>query len=349
LPNLPPGHPLDSARLAQWLDAVAPQLGTAAPEMNRLAGGSSGAVFRISRGDGAAVLRMPVWPPRADSAQGMAREAKVLGALGSTPAPHPRLLAYDADAAAVGLPVLLMEFVDGWLGSAPPPPPFASPAGRHALAFALIDAVAQVGLVDYEQVGLGDLGRPEGFLDRQVGRWLGQLEGYKTAYRHPGRDIPDLQYVADWLRANQPATQKLALIHSDIGFPNVMFANQPPPRVAAIIDWEIATLGDPLLDLGRAIYTFPGRKAGSGKGRMHDLSDMPTREDLAGRYAEVTGLDVAPLDYYCVLSAFKLACIIEFNYFRVATGQDSSEMAQSISSYVPEIIADAAAIARSAG
>lgn len=347
--SLPPGHPLDPASLAHWLDAVAPQLGSAAPELTRLAGGSSGAVFRISRGEGLAVLRMPVWPPRADSAHGMAREAKVLGALGSTPAPHPRLLAYEADAATVGLPVLLMEFVDGWLGSAPPPPPFANPTGRHALAFALIHAVAQVGLVDYEQVGLGGLGRPEGFLDRQVGRWLGQLEGYKTAYGHPGREIPDLHYVADWLRANRPATQKAALIHSDIGFPNVMFANNPPPHVAAIIDWEIATLGDPLLDLGRAIYTFPGRKVGSGKGRMHDLSDMPTREDLAERYADLTGLDVAALDYYCVLSAFKLACIIEFNYFRAATGQDGSEMARTLSSYVPEIIADAAAIARTAG
>lgn len=346
--GLPPDHPLQPERLTRWLHDVAPELGGSEAQLVRLTGGSSGAVFKATCGGASAVLRLPAWPARADSLQGMTREARILDALGDTSTPHARLLAFAGDDEAVGAPAVLMSFVEGWLGSEPPPAQLQGLDARRDMAFALVDAVAQIGLVDYQAVGLGDLGRPEGFLDRQVGRWLGQLENYRKTYDHPGRQIPDLAYVADWLGDNQPTTQRHGLIHSDVGFPNVMFAADAPMRVAAIIDWEIATLGDPLLDLGRAIFTLPGRRAGSGRGRLHDYADMPTREDLAERYAAVTGLDVAALDYYCVLSAFKLACIIEFNFFRVATGRDTGEMARTLADFVPEIIADAAVIARAA-
>jgi aminoglycoside phosphotransferase (APT) family kinase protein len=341
-------QPLDLQRFEALLTEVAPQLGTGKLTMKRLSGGISSAVFAISRGGDRAVMRMPTWPPRADSLKAMARESRILGALGGTDVPHPRLITYRPDEADVGVPFQLMEFIDGWLGSDPPPPPLAGKDKAANLAYALIDAVARVGMVDYKAVGLDGLGNPDGFLDRQVDRWLGHLESYRKAYNHPGRDIPGLQYTADWLRANQPTMQKASLIHSDASFPNVMFANDPPARVAAIIDWEIATLGDPLLDLGRAVYSLPGRHVGLGKSSRHDQSFMPTREDLAERYAEITGLDVSHLNYYCVLAAWKLGIIIEFNYFRMITGVDKGPLAIEMSNYIPEIIAQAEAMARGA-
>lgn len=342
-------QPLDAPRFEAWLATTIPGLGRGPLTMKRLSGGTSSAVFLVSCGEGRAVMRMPAWPPREDSLKAMAREARILQALGATDVPHPRLLAYRDDDIDAGVPFQVMEFIDGWLGSDEPPPRFASPEGKRSMAFALVDAVAGVGMVDYKAVGLDGLGKPEGFLDRQVDRWLSHLDGYRKTYDHPGRELPGLQYVADWLRANQPVMQKASLIHSDIGFPNVMFAHARPARVAAIIDWEIATLGDPLLDLGRALYTLPGRTVGTGKSRMHDNSEMPTREDLAERYAEISGLDVSHLDYYCVLAAFKLGCIIEFNYFRMVTGVDTSPLAAEVSAYIPEIIAQAEALARAAG
>jgi len=343
-------QPLDKAAFSQWLDRHAPQIGGAEVQLKRLSGGSSFGVFEVSRGAGHAVLRMPSWPPRPDALKAMGREAKILRALGQTDVPHPRLLGYEPDETAVGVSVTLLEFVDGWLGSSTPPPAFNQPGQRReGLAFALIDAIARLGKVDYKAVGLEDLGRPEGFLDRQVDRWQSHFENYKKTYDHPGRELPGRNYVADWLRANKPEMQKVSLVHLDCSFPNVMFANEPPARVKAIIDWEIATIGDPLLDLGRAVYALPGRRVGAGKNSMSDNSDMPTREDLAERYAELTGLDVSHLDYYCVLAAFKLAIIIEFNYYRVALGIDSSEVARQVSDYIPEIMAFAESVARSAG
>jgi aminoglycoside phosphotransferase (APT) family kinase protein len=339
-------QPLDKPRFVEWLAQNVPDLGAGDLRMKRLSGGISSAVFEITRGEGRAVLRMPAWPPREDSLKAMGRESSILQALGSTDVPHPRLIAYRGSSDDVGVPFQLMEFIDGWLGSSTPPAAFASRDGKRALAFAMIDAIARLGRVDYKALGLEGLGKPDKFLDRQVDRWLGNLANLRKTYDHPGRELPGLQYVADWLRANQPEMQKAALIHSDVGFPNVMFAYDPPARVAAIIDWEIATLGDPLLDLGRSVYALPGRHVGDGRGMMHDNSDMPTREDLAEHYAEISGLDVSHLDYYCVLAAFKLACIIEFNYFRVVTGVDNSPLAKQVSDYIPQIIAQAEAIAR---
>jgi len=342
-------QPLDTGRFKSWLTDHAPGLAQGELALKRLSGGISSAVYLVARGAGRAVLRMPTWPPREDSLKAIGRESRILKALGPTDVPHPRLIAYRADEADVGVPFQLMEFIDGWLGSEPPPPEFATKAAKRELAFALIEAVARVGMVDYRAVGLEDLGKPDGFLDRQVDRWLGHLEGYRRTYNHPGRDLPGLTYVADWLRANQPPTQKPALIHSDASFPNVMFNRTPPARVAAIIDWEIATLGDPLLDLGRAVYALPGRRVGSGITAMQDYSAMPTREDLAERYGEISGLDVSHLDYYCVLAAFKLACIIEFNYFRMVTGLEMTPLAAKTIDYIPQIVAQAEAIARAAG
>ncbi|MET0984654.1 MAG: phosphotransferase family protein [Steroidobacteraceae bacterium] len=342
--------PLDLPKLTAWLDARHPELGREPVVLERLSGGSSSSVFKLTRGAMPAVLRVPAWPPRADSLKAMGREARVLSALASTAVPHPRLLDYSGESDAIGVPFMLMSFVDGWLGSMQAPAPFDRPGpDRAALAYAMIDAVAELGQVDYKAIGLEDFGKPEQFLERQVDRWLKHIDSLRITENHPGRDIPGLHEVAAWLRANTPKMQRVSLIHSDVSFANVMFHHTAPARVAAIIDWEIATLGDPLLDLGRAVFPLPGKKVGSGKSRLLDFSDLPTREDLAQHYAKRTGLDVSHLDYYVVLSMFKLGAIIEFNYARMVNGRDSSGMAAEISEYILELFLEAKAVTESAG
>jgi aminoglycoside phosphotransferase (APT) family kinase protein len=340
---------MDEARLRSWLDRFLPELGNGPIKLTPLTGGSSSSVQKLTRDGCHAVIRVPAWPPRADSLKAMEREARVLKALGSTDVPHPTLLAYCGSDAEIGAPFMVMKFVDGWLGADAPPPPYDSdPEARRQLAFAMVDAVARLNQVDYRAAGLEDLGKPEGFLERQVDRWLGQRESYKRTENHPGREIPALDYVSDWLRAHTPPMSGVGLIHGDISFANILFGHGPPARVAAIIDWEITTLGDPLLDLGRALFPMPGREVGSGRNRMADYSGYPTREELAAYYTRSTGRCTENIDYYIVLSMFKLACIIEFNYARAATGRDRSDLALKISDYVLDIILDAKAIAQAA-
>jgi aminoglycoside phosphotransferase (APT) family kinase protein len=342
--------PMDQTRLLRLIDARFPTLGDGPLVLTALAGGSSSSVYRVTRGGKEAVLRLPAWPPRADSLKAMGREARVLGALAGSDVPHPRLLTYGAEETEIGVPFMLMEFVEGWLGAHSAPAAFSDDAGaQKELAFAMVDSVIALNRLDYLAAGLADFGKPDRFLERQVDRWLAQRESYKVTENHPGRAIPGLDYVADWLRANTPAMAGVGLIHGDISLANILFDMKRPARVAAIIDWEIATLGDPLLDLGRALFPMPGRRVGSGVNRMADYSGYPTREDLAEYYTASTGLSTDNINYYIVLSMFKLACIIEFNYARWITGRDRNELAGRISEYILDIIRDAKLIAQSTG
>ncbi|MGE3251384.1 MAG: phosphotransferase family protein [Hyphomonadaceae bacterium] len=342
---------IDSAAFAPWLSTHAPMLGDGSLTISRLTGGSSNTMALISRGDQRAVLRMPARPPRADSLKALEREARLLKALAGSNVPHPELIAYCSNADLLGAPFILMSFVDGWMNfdDAPAPAPFDRPGEpRRGLAFAMIDALATLRGLDYVAAGLSDFGKPEGFLTRQVPRYLKLIESYKESENHPGRDIPGMAYVTDWLQDNTPPMSAITLIHGDLGFPNILFERTPPPRVAAMIDWEVATIGDPLLDLGRTIFSFPGRRVGDGKSRFGDLSDYPTREDLAERYADRTGADISTIDYYCVLSMFKLAALIEWNYARAVNGRDSNGMAQKIADHVVDMIGVAERMARAA-
>jgi aminoglycoside phosphotransferase (APT) family kinase protein len=339
----------DESALCGWLDRIVPELGSGSLAVTRLAGGSSSTVLKVTRGGRDAVLRLPARPPRADSLKAMEREARILKSLGGTTVPHPRLIAYCPTDVEIGVPCLLMAFVDGWLGANAPPTPYDTDGcARRQLAYAMVDAVSSLSAVDFRAIGLTGLGKPEGFLGRQVDRWLGQIESYKVTEGHPGREIPGMDYVAEWLRRNTPPASGAGLIHGDISFANILFCHGSPARVAAIIDWEIATLGDPLLDLGRALFPMPGRHLGTGKNRMADYSGYPTREELAAYYTESTGRPTDNIDYYIVLAMFKLACIVEFNYARWATGRDRSELARQISAYVLDVIADARLIAQHA-
>ena len=175
--------------------------------------------------------------------------------------------------------------------------------------------------MDWRAAGLEGFGKPEGFLDRQVDRWLAHLDKIKF------RDLPGLDEAAAWLRVHTPAEFTPGIIHGDYQFANVMFSHGDEAKLAAIVDWEMATVGDPLLDLAWILMTWPNPDENRATGYV-DFSGMPSREQLLDYYSNASGLPVDAIDYYIVLARFKMACVLEAGYARyVQGGADNPKMA----------------------
>lgn len=347
---------VDVPRLQHWLDRHLPTFGDGPLACALLSGGSSNAVFRISRGGETLVLRRPPKVLRPDSKRIIAREARVLEALAGTDVPHPRFHAYCEDESVIGAPFYLMAMIEGWLGYAegrPDPAPFDAPEHKRQKAFALVDGIVRLARVDYLAVGLADFGRPEGFLERQVDRWASLLASYRESENYPGREIPGLAYAADWLRANIPNTAPTmsppGIIHGDYSFANALFRNEPPVCLAAMIDWELTTIGDPLLDLGWVLYAFRGRDETTPPAGYFDPQAYPYREELAEHYADGTGRDISHLTYYMVLAQYKLACILERHYARMLNGRQSRHYGEVMDKLVLRLGAKAGEMAKAAG
>lgn len=312
--------------LERWADQHLPSLGDGPLQATRLTGGSSNAVFRITRGGESAVLRRPPRTPRPDSERILGREARILSALNGTKVRAPHILAWCADRDVIGVSFYVMDHVDGWgfYGDGPLPPPYDDPAAdRSELAFELVRGLAELSRIDHCAVGLENFGRSENFLARQVERWLGQLASYRETEGYAGRPLPGLDYVTDWLKANIPETPRLGIIHGDYGFANTLFDKRQTGKLAAIIDWELSTIGDPLLDLGWTVYGF--RPADSGgvapPPELFDPAPFPPREDLIALYGELSGLPTDNVDYYIVLAQFKLATLLERKYAESLAGK----------------------------
>jgi aminoglycoside phosphotransferase (APT) family kinase protein len=186
----------------------------------------------------------------------------------------------------------------------------------------LIDALAGIHSFDWRTRGLADFGKPDGYLARQVPRWLGQLARYKT------RPLPEVDEAGRWLEAHVPEMQSPTVIHGDYKLDNVMFAPRLPVELVAVVDWEQSTIGDPLVDLGWVIglWIEPGERPSLAGASPFPLdADVPRRAELVARYADRAGRDVTNLGFYCVLGLFKLACVMEGSYarFRAGTSDDA--------------------------
>jgi len=335
-------------RLGQWLAGRFPDVAPGQANLAPLAGGTSGSVMLVRAGDWRAVLRTVAWPARPDSLNALQREARVLEALKGSAVPHPAFLAYCDDEGVIGAPFCLTGFVEGWMGSGNPPAGQGwTEEERHKTAYAMIEGLATLSNVDVAAVSLTDFGKPDNFLERQVDRWQAQMEKHRAHPDYGDRLLPGWDELAQWLRDNRPETQRITIIHGDLSFSNVMFANDLPPRLAAMIDWEIATIGDPLLDLGRALYPFPSESGAPGYSLAVDLSAYPTRESLARRYAELSGLNVQDLRYYMALSMFKLAALIEFNHVK-SLREAPGSMSHRLSAFIPRLVQGALEITRQA-
>ena len=330
---------VDPERLGTWMDRQGLP-GAGEPLSSRfISGGASNEIFEVSRGGHRWALRRPprrVPPGRNET---MMREYRILAALDGTDVPHARAAGACDDPEVLGAAFYLMDFVDGWSPISEPewPEPFYSDLdARAGLADELVEAIARLSRVDWRARGLEGLGRPDGFHERQVDRWYAHLERFKF------RDIPGLDVAGDWLRGRKPRSYEPGIMHGDYQFANVMFHHGAPARMAAIVDWEMGTVGDPLLDLAWVVMGWPddtgggptddggdddGAPAGRRVGGYVDYTGMPGRDDLLERYASVSGRDTDEIDYYVILARFKMAIVLEGGYARyVAGGADNPKM-----------------------
>lgn len=342
---------LDLPAIERWLDNNIPSLGSGPLKADMLAGGATNAVFLIERDGNKAVLRRPPRLPRPDSEMILGREARVLTALGDTDVPAPHLFGHCADPTVNGTAFYVMTYADGWVGLNTFPAPFEEPGEpRRNLAFELVGGIAKLANIDYRAVGLDGFGKPDGFLKRQVDRWLHQLDIYRSTEDYGGRDLPGLAYVGDWLRDNPVATPRVGIIHGDYGFANAMFERGTEAKLLAMVDWELSTVGDPLLDLGWVLYGFRGENdpVSDVPPAYFETESFPTREELAAFYAERTGLPVDKLDYYMVLAQFKLAVLLERKYAESLAGRKPKAYGDMFGNTVLKLLRQAEATARAA-
>ena len=287
----------DPGALGAWLDTQGIEPGTPLT-VEPMAGGGSNAMFRVERGAGRWVLRRParVAIDRADA--GMLRESQILRGLAGSVVPHPEVVAVCTDRSVLGCTFYLMQHVEG-RPPIPVPAELDTPNGRRQIVFAVVDALARLHDFDWRGAGLAHLGHPEGFHERQVERWTRQLRAYG------GRELPRVGIITEWLGAHLPESFIPALMHGDYHMMNILMttgAPAVPPAVAAIVDWETATIGDPLLDLAGLCEAWT-RHGGDG---------WPPAAELVEAYRAARGLPELPgLRYYEVLYNFRLAVLLE--------------------------------------
>jgi len=312
---------VDPERLAAWMDARGLESGPLR-DVELLAGGTQNVLLGFRRGGRRFVLRRPPLHLRRNSNETMRREARVLGALAGSDVPHPGLIAACPDEDVLGAAFYLMEPVDGFNPTRGLPPLHAGdPDVRHAMGLSLVDGIAALGALDHRALGLEDFGRPEGFLERQVARWRAQLESYAELPGYPGPDIPGVERVAAWLDANRPQAFRAGVLHGDYHLANVMFAPDGP-QLAAIVDWELSTVGDPLLDLGWLLATWPDPEGATpGAIGVQPWDGFPGADELVARYAERSTRDLSAIDWYAVLACYKLGIILEGTHARACAGQ----------------------------
>jgi len=315
---------VDLARLGAWMDEQGLPAGPI-EDATVLAGGTQNVLVRFTRGGRSFVLRRPPPHLRKNSNETMRREARVLAALAGSDVPHPGFIAGCPETDVLGAAFYLMEPIDGFNASTGVPATHASAAMRHAMGLALADGIAALGRVDYRAVGLDGFGKPEGFLERQVERWRAQLESYAALPGYPGPRIPGVERVAAWLEAHRPPAFEPGILHGDYHIANVMYRHDAP-ALAAIVDWELSTIGDPLLDLGWLLATWPIDDGGAPGGLGgHAVQGFPRAEEVVARYRAQTTRDLAHLDWYAVLACYKLGIILEGTHARAFAGQAPKE------------------------
>lgn len=313
-PNVPGDGPITAAR--------------------KLSGGLQNSVVLVERRDVQLVLRRPSKRAKPNAGDTMRREARVLQALAGSDVPHPGFYAICEDEAVTGAVFYIMENLEGFAKSGELPGRYAQdPAWRKAMGEALVDAAVALGRIDYDGRGLSDLGKPESWHERQVERWRKQLEGYAAAPGYNPKELPHFQELGSWLEANLPDDRRIGLMHGDLQFPNVMFSLQAP-RVSGIIDWELVTLGDPMIDLGWILSSWlePGDPVGK-KPMVTPWDGFASRAELAKRYCRAAGRDEAAVPWFLVLACYKLACLLEGTVAAAYAGKVPEKVGLSIREY----------------
>jgi aminoglycoside phosphotransferase (APT) family kinase protein len=308
-------------------------------ETRFITGGASNELFEIKRGEHRFALRRPPRVVPAGRNETMLREYRVLKALADTDVPHAKVVAVCDDPDLLGGCFYVMELVDGWspLGGGGWPTPFDTDLeARRGLAFELVLGIAKLAKVDWRSKALQGFGRPDGFHERQVDRWMSHLDKVRF------RDLPGIDEAAAWLRVHRPRNYEPGIMHGDYQFANVMFRNGAPARLAAIVDWEMATVGDPLLDLGWVVQGWVDPDGDRSQGSYVDMTGMPSRAELLEVYEAESGRSTEDIGYYVILAKFKLAVVLEAGYARAVQGEADNPKMMAFGNVVLDL-------ARSAG
>lgn len=312
------GEELDADVLLAYLRVAVPEL-TAPLEISQFPSGYSNLTYALRSGSREFVLRRPPFGAAIKSAHDMGREFRVLSGLSRVYAKVPQPVVYCEDADVIGAPFYVMERVHGVILRAQPgaPAPALPPATVQGIAEAVVDELAAIHALDVDAAGLADLGRPDGYIARQIDGWTRRYQRARTD------EIPALETAAAWLGANLPPEQRATLIHNDYKHDNVVLAPDELTRITAVLDWEMCTLGDPRMDLGTTLgyWIEPSDPpAVAGMFGLTTLPGTPTREEVITRYVATSGRDVDDPLFFYVYGVFKIAVIVQQIYARYRQG-----------------------------
>ncbi len=329
------------ATLQNYLDEA---LGDRVPlTITPMPGGGSCEIFAIDRGADRWVLRRAPRHASSSTAHDVLREFRILDAIRDESVRSARPVLSCDDPAVFGSPFYMMDRVDGVPVRKVIPSAWAGAPDTHGQALEqLIDALVEIHAVDWKRCGLGDFAHPGQYLSRQVARWLAQLDSYG------GRDLPAARHIGEWLDSRRPPDQPPVLAHGDYKLDNVLFAADVPPRLLAVVDWEMASIGDPLVDLAWAMIFHPGPggtmplgMAGEPRFALDHLPDGPA---LVDRYAQRSGRDVSEFGWYEVFSRWKLAIVLEGSYAKFVRGQSDKPVHELFGAQADLLLEGAAAL-----
>jgi aminoglycoside phosphotransferase (APT) family kinase protein len=348
-PETPPG--VDLERLRAYFAAHVTDAGDKPLRAELISGGRSNLTYAIGDGEREWVLRRPPLGHVLPTAHDMAREHRIIRALAGTAVPVPAALAFCDDDSVNDAPFYVMEKVDGVILRTPADLATLDPDSARRCSEALVDVLVAIHDVDYAAVGLDDFGRPDGYVERQVRRWGEQWERSKT------RELPEIDELARRLRAAIPVSPPATIVHGDYRLDNVMLAPEDAGRIVAVLDWEMATLGDPLADLGLFLlyYARDEDRTGTVGATISPTAGFLSRDEVVARYADLSGRDLSHLDFYEALAAYKLAIILEGIHARFLMGKTVGDGFQHIGALVEVMVrgaldaADASSIAELRG
>ncbi len=325
---------LDLDRLTAWLDTCTPPARHGELSAELITGGLSNLTYLLRDAAGERVLRRPPLGHVLPTAHDMAREHRVLAALVDTPVPVPRPRLLCSDPGVLGAPFFVMDKVPGRVLRTPSAAAVVGADGARDLSTAVVDVLAKLHTLDPVAVGLGDLGRPDGFLARQLRRWRAQLDASHS------RELPDLDRLHHRLGAAIPTTHRAAIVHGDYQLNNLLVDDHG--AITAVLDWELATLGDPLTDLGLLLVYWDGLAA-LDPPPLPSTADpalgFATGAELTTRYAATTGTNLSRLSWYVTFGFFKLAVIAEGIHYRHTRGQTVGSGFATVGAAVPVLAA----------
>ena len=327
---------LDLSRFAAWFDGACPGQ-IAGPLTGRLlAGGRSNLTYEVSDGAHRWVVRLPPLGHVLATAHDMGREYRVITALRDTSVPVALTYALCTDPEVIGAPFYVMSRIDGIPYRTEEEITPLGPVRTRAIAWRMIETLAQLHAVQPSEVGLADFGLPEGFLPRQVRRWKKQLDASRS------RPVPGIDELYELLAASQPEGTPATIVHGDYRLDNLLVG--PDDKIAAVVDWEMATLGDPLTDLGLLVVYQRMDRLHEGP-MASEAPGYPSETEILDRYAQASGRDLSDLGFYIALGSFKLAVILEGIHYRYVHGQTVGDGFEQIGSQVePLVVSGLAAI-----